>query len=728
MKKIITILILLQFIYSASNAQIKLIGNITTNGKASYPTHIDSLGKGGMMVMPTLGSRDSIPSLRRKFGMLVYVQENDSLYKLKNTASAKKYTDSSDWLSIGLSSSEDVDKFLKYVKTSDSLFIIGNTTIDSNLYVKGGLRIGGKLELDSRLVFNDSLTVTRGARIDSSLLVKGKIFANDSLVANSRVYALGKVQLDSTLTVNKVTTIRDSLLAKANVVIDSNLYVKKDLEVKGNLIVNTGLIFNDSLIVTSGARIDSGLLLKRNLNVDGVSILNDSLIVKNISILSKIQNDSSVIAAKLRGDSTTINSSLVDSSLILNTRINTKVNTLNGVVQNTLTVNGKATITDSLTVRGNTAISGNLTVKGTNILSKLTTDSTTILTRLIDSSSTLNNRINSKVNISDTATMLDNYRNSINDLSNSKVNSSDTAAMLNSRFARDTVSISNRIDVLANSTSSEKIKFTKDFPVRIATGKTFGKYANGSTIPATGKTLDELLTDITTEVIRPTYTGPSVTVGSPNAGTFEVGANLGTINLTSTFTQRDAGAITNTKYQKSGTDLAGTTDIISSLTTPLQYTAVIQYAKGSVKLNNIDVPDSTGIIQAGSITSALTTLFTPAAKKYYGSSLSNNITDADLLAGSSEFVSNNASILKSSFTIPISGGSKYIYYAYPVKYIDNITSYPTSIAIWVGGFESTGSFTKTIKSVTNAQNFTQDYYIYVWKNTSNADITNIEVK
>ena len=203
-----------------------------------------------------------------------------------------------------------------------------------------------------------------------------------------------------------------------------------------------------------------------------------------------------------------------------------------------------------------------------------------------------------------------------------------------------------------------------------------------------------------------------------------------TINLASTYTQRDAGAVTSTKYQKSGVDLAGTTDIISSLITPLQYTAVIQYAKGAVKLNNLDVPDSTnGIIQAGTITSGLTTLFIPAAKKYFGSSSSNVISDADLLAGSSEFVaSNNTSILKSSFTIPISGGSKYIYYAYPVKYIDNITNYPTSVAIWVGGFESTGSFTQGIKSVKNAQNFTQDYYIYVWKNTSNADITNIEVK
>jgi hypothetical protein len=677
MKKILTILILLQLVYSAGNAQIKLIGNITTNGKASYPTHIDSLGKGGMMVMPTIGSRDSIPSLRRKFGMLVYVQQNDSLYKLKNTASGKRYTDNSDWVTIGLSSTEDVDKFLKYAKNSDSLFIIGNTTIDSNLTVKKDLEVKGNLILNTGLQFNDSLVVSKGARIQQGMKLIGKL------------------------------DLRDTLSVKGISILDDSLYVK------GISVLSK--IVNDSTTITSKLRGDS-------------TAITTKLRTDSADIRSKILLDSTDITAKLRADSTTINRSLVDSSLSLNARINTKVNTLNGIVQNTLTVNGKATITDSLTVRGNTAISGNLIVKGTNILSKLTTDSTNILTRLIDSSSALNNRINSKVNISDTSTMLDNYRISINDLSSSKLNSSDTATMLNARFARDTVSISNRIDVLANSTSSEKIKFTKDFPVRIATGKTFGKYANGSIIPATGKTLDELLTDITTEVIRPTYSGPSLSVSSPNAGTFEVGSNLGTVNLTSTFTQRDAGAIISTKYLKSGSELAGTTDIISALTTPLQYSAVVQYARGSVKLNNIDVPDSTGIIQAGTITSAVTTLFTPAAKKYYGSSFSNNITDADLLASSSEFVSNNASILKSSFTIPISGGSKYIYYAYPVKYVDNITSYPTSIAIWVGGFESTGSFTKTIKSVTNAQNFTQDYYIYVWKNTSNADITNIEVK
>ncbi len=99
MKKIFILYILFQLIYSVTNAQIKLVGNITTNGVASYPTHIDSLGKGGYMTMPTIGSRDSIPTLRRKYGMLVYVQSIDSLYKLSAPT-----LDNSAWTALGLSS------------------------------------------------------------------------------------------------------------------------------------------------------------------------------------------------------------------------------------------------------------------------------------------------------------------------------------------------------------------------------------------------------------------------------------------------------------------------------------------------------------------------------------------------------------------------------------------------------------------------------------------------
>jgi hypothetical protein len=95
-RKIILLFIALQFIYSVSNAQIKLLGHITTNGTASYPTHIDILGMGGYMSMPTIADRDAIPTLRRKHGMLVFVQADGVIYKL-NTATIAS---NNDWVAV----------------------------------------------------------------------------------------------------------------------------------------------------------------------------------------------------------------------------------------------------------------------------------------------------------------------------------------------------------------------------------------------------------------------------------------------------------------------------------------------------------------------------------------------------------------------------------------------------------------------------------------------------
>ena len=150
MKKIILLYLVLQLSHSLVNAQIGLAGNITTLGVALYPTHIDSLGKGGYMVLPTIEMRNNIPALRRKQGMMVYVQSVDSLYKL-NSASLENT-----WVTIGLSSSDDVSGFLKYAKTSDSLFITKGTRIDEGLLVKKVLTVEGNLFVKGRNI-DDSI-------------------------------------------------------------------------------------------------------------------------------------------------------------------------------------------------------------------------------------------------------------------------------------------------------------------------------------------------------------------------------------------------------------------------------------------------------------------------------------------------------------------------------------------------------------------------------------------
>ena len=103
LRKIILLTIIFQLFYCLANAQIKLVGNITTNGIAEYPTHIDSLSKGGYMSMPTIAARDAIPTLRRKYGMLVFVQADGVIYKL-NAATLVN-----DWVAFSLVAITGVD-------------------------------------------------------------------------------------------------------------------------------------------------------------------------------------------------------------------------------------------------------------------------------------------------------------------------------------------------------------------------------------------------------------------------------------------------------------------------------------------------------------------------------------------------------------------------------------------------------------------------------------------
>ena len=239
----------------AQEGGVRLLDFIKPYAGSNNPTHIDSLGKGGFMVVSSISDRNSINLERRKFGMLVFVQNNNTLYQLIDTTSTKSITDSIDWLSIGLISSSDVDKYLKYTKindsTYDSLHIKANTIIDSNLEVKGNLI------LNTGLKFNDSLIVSKGARIDSSLILKGKLLLRDSLVASGNGLIKGVAQLDSTLTVNKNVNFRDSLFVKGQVKLDSNVYIRGNFRLGGDLILDSGL-FRRNFIVNLGEGVKFG--------------------------------------------------------------------------------------------------------------------------------------------------------------------------------------------------------------------------------------------------------------------------------------------------------------------------------------------------------------------------------------------------------------------------------------------------------------------------------------
>lgn len=55
---------------------------VPSDSNDTYPTHVDSYGQGGYRCVATLSERNAISNDRRKPGMLVYVEEDDVVYKL----------------------------------------------------------------------------------------------------------------------------------------------------------------------------------------------------------------------------------------------------------------------------------------------------------------------------------------------------------------------------------------------------------------------------------------------------------------------------------------------------------------------------------------------------------------------------------------------------------------------------------------------------------------------
>ncbi|WP_205155371.1 hypothetical protein, partial [Faecalicatena contorta] len=140
-------------------------------------------------------------------------------------------------------------------------------------------------------------------------------------------------------------------------------------------------------------------------------------------------------------------------------------------------------------------------------------------------------------------------------------------------------------------------------------GTDLGALANGSNIPE-GTSIDDLLNMITQKAIAPTYAQPTVTLAKSGEGTaagnYEVGTSITPI-LTATFNKNDAGDLTKLAILK------GSAEVGSDTSSPYTYTgeaivlgdetitfkAQATYEDGPVKNNNLNKPDATGQIKAG---------------------------------------------------------------------------------------------------------------------------------
>ena len=157
---------------------------------------------------------------------------------------------------------------------------------------------------------------------------------------------------------------------------------------------------------------------------------------------------------------------------------------------------------------------------------------------------------------------------------------------------------------------SSIVKFDDDFTFTYA----FGKYApDGSgqvNVPATGKTLDQLLLDAFAEEKNPNITQPSVSVSSSQVKAYEAGTNVtpsynASLNAGS-YQYGPASGLTATSWSvqldtQTLTTAGGSfTQIQVTDSTNLRITATAQHGDGAVPVTNLGAPKEDLKITAGS--------------------------------------------------------------------------------------------------------------------------------
>jgi hypothetical protein len=116
----------------------------------------------------------------------------------------------------------------------------------------------------------------------------------------------------------------------------------------------------------------------------------------------------------------------------------------------------------------------------------------------------------------------------------------------------------------------------------------------------------------------PVYIAPNSSITNVTQ-TAEIGSTV-SIAITQTFTQNDAGSKISETIKKNGSTVSTTSTFNETLTvqpTQTVYSGTVSYAEGVTKNNNLDIPDPTGKILAGTVNSSNRTI-TPIYPIFYG--------------------------------------------------------------------------------------------------------------
>jgi len=119
------------------NGTVILSGMISpTDTTDAYPTHEDTLGKGGYSSVADLTARDNISTLRRKVGMMVFVEADEKTYQLKGGVTNSDWTEFTSG-SAGTTSEALVVTTIPVSGIINTIFV--GVTIPTNeiIYVRG---------------------------------------------------------------------------------------------------------------------------------------------------------------------------------------------------------------------------------------------------------------------------------------------------------------------------------------------------------------------------------------------------------------------------------------------------------------------------------------------------------------------------------------------------------------------------------------------------------------
>lgn len=218
--------------------------------------------------------------------------------------------------------------------------------------------------------------------------------------------------------------------------------------------------------------------------------------------------------------------------------------------------------------------------------------------------------------------------------------------------------------------------FQSNFTVSLSNGKTFGKFTSGQQVPAAGLSATEVILLAAIEAIYPTYNvaGLGLVQSAPVVG--EVGESVNN-DLTATFYQGDAGALSAIRIEKDGVRL-GTVGNAGTLTRPdalirtlatVDYQAYVTYADGPVKpVPPANTPDSRPpqVRNPNAPQAAETDLesngvqLTGIFPWFFGSSATNGVPDV-YGTGTKVVASSSGALYVPAF----GAGAKYLWFAVP---------------------------------------------------------------